>query len=167
MGKSFVLRDQTGRPAGYLLQEMQTMRCRFSGAEEGMEIILLHADGNHSRRGIAAYDNEIKWEEAVGALDGAVIIKGDAIAASSGMQAIRRFEGLQIGPMDRKRQTDASAPDAIQSCRQQMPEEITKREENSQRHEIAYGNHLPERRWPCPPCWKEAVYDHGMWIQQH
>jgi len=166
MGKSFILKDRTGTPSGYLLQGIRTLRCRISGAEEGMKAVLFYADGKHSERQITTLDGEIEWEEPNAFIDGVVIIKDDAIVADSGVQAKRRFESMQIKANRGEEQGNAAALSVGKPEESLLSASMDGNEKKPEKREKEWERSLSERRWPRPPCLQTAVYDHGAWKER-
>ena len=162
MGKSFILKDRSGTVVGYFQQGIHTARCRLSGAEEGMEIILFYAGGKQKSRRIEAAGKEMEWEEAGGVIDGVAIVRNGLLAAASSPQVRFRFE-----QMHSTAQTNEKKNDPVGTTDGKPHESLESEEENkSKKKKPAEKNMMPERRWPRPPCWQEAVYRHGMWMDR-
>ena len=162
MGKSFILKDRLGIAVGYFQQGIHSVRCRFSRAEEGMEIILFYADGKHRVRLIEASGREMEWEEADGVIDEVTIIRDGVVAAASSPQARVRFEQMHFKVQTNERE---NYPD--RQPIEKLHESLEREEENkSEEKEPAEKHMMPERRWPRPPCWQEAIYRQGVWTER-
>ena len=83
MGKSFILKDRSGTAAGYISTGIGVLRCRASGIREGMEAVLLYADGSHVSRLMDTAASEQEWKAEGGELAGGAIIGGGEIVADT------------------------------------------------------------------------------------
>ena len=106
MGKSFILKDRSGTVVGYFQQGIHTARCRLSGAEEGMEIVLFYAGGKQKSRMIEAAGKEMEWEEAGGVIDGVAIVRNGLLAAASSPQIRFQFEQMHSTAQTNEKKND-------------------------------------------------------------
>jgi len=164
VGKSFVLKDGMGRPAGYLTQGLSAIKCRALDMKEVMKAVLLYDDGSFSERAIEPGLTEREWQNETKAVIGVVILRGEEIAADSGQEARRRYEQTRSKKAKDTKNTKnlSGAADPPLEQEEEKTERIEEINAGSAREAI-----LPERRWPPPPCWKEAVYRMGAWSQEH
>jgi len=155
MSGSYILKDRAGKPAGYLFKGFGGLRCGFSGAEDGMVMVLFYADGSHVTRPLDTTGAEQEWEDGGNSLIGAAIVKGDALVADTGREAEEAWERLLKGRQKKK-----------EKARSEEAEEQRKTEREPMEKNPAGYSALPQPRWPRPPCWKKAAYREGRWNEE-
>ena len=160
MGKSFILKDRSGTAVGYFQQGIHSVRCRLSSEEEGTEIILFYVGGKHNSRLIEETGKEMEWKEADGIVEEVVISRDGVIIAASSPQARLQFERMYSTVQTNKKRDNPSVLPVEETHESQQIEEENKSKETAEK------NRMPERRWPRPPCWQEAVYRQGMWTER-
>ena len=176
MGKSFVLRNEHGDPVGYLMQGMHAVRCRVR-AMETEEIIVFLQDGSHESRRIEHPGEELEWREEKSTVVGAVTLENGRISAVTGEDA--RWKWSQMEQMKRAREANAEEQTRAISAEQEKArrkeeakscEKAEEKAEEKTEEKAAAGEKntclWPQRRWPPPPCWRTAVYCHGVWEEE-
>jgi len=175
MGRSFILKDRLGTAVGYVSQGLGVLRCRLSEARPDMEIVLMYADGTEEKRAIDPSGAEQVWEEEDKEISGAVILAGERIAADTGVEVRRRYDGMTISARRQKQEkaeavrkrysgVDGGSTHTAQSRKMPPADE---REEGAANGimEKADTSVFPERRWPPSPCWQTSVYRSGRWME--
>lgn len=172
MGKSFVLRNEHGDPVGYLTQGMHAVRCRVSTMETE-EIIVFLRDGSHESRRIEYPGEELEWREEKSAVVGAVTLENGRMSAVTGEDA--RWKWSQMEYMKRAREANAEertrpiSAEQEKARRKEEAKSCEKAEEKTEEKAAAGEKNTclwPQRRWPPPPCWRTAVYCHGVWEEE-
>ena len=169
MGKSYVLRNEQGKPVGYLAQGLHAICCRIAAAEAD-EVVVFFQDGSHRRRRVEHACEEMEWREENCAAEGAVALERGRVSAATGEEARRKWSEMEYRKKARKTKeenehsnTESDEPENKRQVEQ------TKREEIEERGAGIHAQNacaLPQRRWPPPPCWKMAVYSHGAWTEE-
>ena len=157
MGKSYVLKDAAGRPGGYLMQLQHEICCRASGISGKAQAVLLFTDGTQKAYPL---DNgvEMRWADDAHALCGGYICTENRLLLATDDDARQAFAMAGI----------RYKPDRPPHAKQER-EKAAKAEEEERIHpeagrEKAYAE--PQRRWPPPPCWPQAVYRDGRWQEE-
>jgi len=153
MGKSFVLKDASGRPQGYLMQSGGRIRCRMDAASDA-EVTLLFENGVSDAYSVKAHAPEQNWIHSGSQLTGGYVLEAGSLTLATDDQA-RRCAALRLhAPVQHKeRPRDAAVQQAA-------PPEKKAAAPEKQEHRS-----FPHRRWPPPPCMPKAVYIRGQWIQ--
>jgi hypothetical protein len=91
-----------------------------------------------------------------------VISRDGVIIAASSSRARLQFERMYSTVQTHKKEKEAARMPVGKPHESQRIEE----ENKSREKKTAEKNRMPERRWPRPPCWQEAVYRNGMWMDR-
>lgn len=159
MGKRFVLKDASGRPAGYVIADGADICCRVSGDGQGdARLIALFEDGERRAYALAPGGAEQRFPCGDGALCGGYVEAADRLLLATDARA---REAFARSPMRRRAQPAAQARSDLTDAREQaMP---PRPDETQQPDATARTDVMPQRRWPPPPCWPQARYAHGRW----
>lgn len=160
MGKSFVLKDASGRPGGYLVQGMRDICCRAGHLTQPSEMVLLFDDGTQQTHAIESGE-EAYWPGGGGLLCGGFLCADGRLLLATGEAARAAFE--RLSGQKRAQQTRARRETAGEGKAAPPPrEEPAQRPPDSVRQERVW----PQRRWPPPPCWPQAEYAQGRWQER-
>ncbi|MBQ4264207.1 MAG: hypothetical protein IJB85_01680 [Clostridia bacterium] len=163
MGKSFVLKDVSGRPMGYLMQAGDAVRYRISAAYAA-DVTLLFEDGAVYEHSVVAHSSEKSWTHGGRSLLGGYICReGEVILATD--ERIRRCAWMMKAPGSVQRKEDAQEGEQAEAKEQKtvLPDALEDDPKDDQAEEAL--RILPDRRWPPPPCLTSVVYLHGQWVQ--
>lgn len=159
MGGSFVLKDASGRAAGYVMQGTDAVRCRIGDAQGQLEARLYFADGSCERLALEP-QKEQRFDETRRRLTGAAVAADGTLFADTGAAARAAFERERTQRQAAQRRQEHAAR-KIQSVPSAQPEEPQAAQRESRQTQTAFG--LPQRRWPPPPCMPQAAYRDGRW----
>lgn len=168
MGKSFVLKDASGRPGGYVMQSFGQICCRADGIRGPAQLALLDGDAICAQLALTEGE-ESRWPDPGYALKGAVVHAERSVLLCSDGETQRAFERLACRP-----QQNASPHAERNGAREErrrdgMTESVSaegKNTEESGHTEKSAAEALPQRRWPPPPCSPAARYTCGRWQEQ-
>lgn len=156
MGKSFVLKDASGRPGGYLMQSMREICCRADSPAQ--QAVLLFEDGTAETHALCG-GQEARWPCGDRLLRGGFVCAEDRLLLATGEEtrgAFVRWLASKRALPEKKRPAEGSTPElALKS---------TPLQENKQPiGTVQKPREWPQRRWPPPPCWPAARYVQGCW----
>ncbi len=154
MKKSFVLKDESGRPSGYLMQAGEHIRCRIHH-DGAAGMTLLFADGGSAEFNVEGDGREAVWTGAGETLCGGYAHAGGRLIAWSDREAAIAFERHEAQRRVRCVQESTAPAETAQNA----PDERTSGEST------VSGYVFPERRWP-PPCCMAARYVSGAWQEE-
>lgn len=155
MRKGFVLKDGAGRPGGYLVQDMREICCRANGLTQQAKAVLIFSDGTQEEHALED-DSEARWPLGGRVLCGGFVCAQDRLLLATGEQARGAFARLILRKAERANKRAES---------ERMQEEhAPQREEEAEKPQ--YQHIWPQRRWPPPPCWPQAVYTQGCWRER-
>ena len=155
MGKSFVLKDASGRPGGYLMQGMREICCRADTPAQ--QAVLLFEDGTSEERALCG-GQEAYWPGDGRMLRGGFICADGRMLLSTGEEARSAFERMTLQKY--------AAWEEVRPRKEESPE--LERRQQTQNPDVPAGETRvwPERRWPPPPCWPQAEYAKGCWQER-
>lgn len=155
MGKSFVLKDEAGRPGGYLMQGMREICCRASALTRQAQAVLLFEGGMAEEHTLCG-GQEARWPGDGRLLLGGFVCADGRLLLATGEEARGTFERMFMqkrAEREEKRVRTESAQERTQATEKPLgPAQETRV--------------WPQRRWPPPPCWPQAVYAKGRWQEQ-
>ena len=147
MTNSFLLKDRSGKPQGYLLSCGEEICCRISGACRGAELCV-YEGRKGSRFNLEETNLEQVFSYRLAGIDCAVVYThGQAALASDWTLA----EAVL---------SEHSDVFNSEAAGKHEPEEPPAKEQKDAVDRLPW----PQRRWPPPPCMSGARYVHGRWL---
>ena len=159
MGKSFVLKDEAGRPGGYLMQGLREICCRASGLTRQAQAVLLFEDGTAEAHALGD-DREARWPDGGRLLRGGFVCSDGRLLLATGEEARGAFERLSMQKRAAKQEKRIKAENAEEPAQERTQETEAPPAPAQETHA------WPQRRWPPPPCWPQAVYAQGRWQER-
>lgn len=143
MGRSFVLKDTSGHPGGYLMQGMREICCRADAPAQ--QAVLLFEDGTTAEFELSG-GQEARWMCKGRLLCGGFVCADGHLLLATGDEARSAFlRWLTPASASREEREEPPAPAAEQTGA------------------IREARTWPQRRWPPPPCWPTSQYMQGRW----
>lgn len=156
---NFVLRSGNGALAGYLMQDKGELRLRAQGISEGGAVlVLMQKDGREREQRLLATGEEQIWPDPGIGLLGAYALQGEKLLFCTGPEA-------KAACLSRMASAQRQKKPARKTAQAKDVPKTAWREEPDATREAFGRSHLPERRWPPPPCWPQARYEGGRWRQ--
>ena len=169
MGKSTVLKDGSGRAAGYVMTGEAELLCRADLDAPAM-LVMIYADGSRQEYPLAACKGEQRCFFAQKAWSGCYVFRDNVLLLVSCAHMRGEFERELLRRNAIHAQTDRpgaqrdaeTKPEKKSAAKTEMRPETNEEKQNRERTE----NMLPQRRWPPPPCWDGARYRDGHWQEE-
>lgn len=162
MGKSFVFKTPGGRLVGFLQQNQGMIRCKAE-AEAGTVLTLIDETGGLRTHTLNGDGVEQAWTDEGGTLVGAYALSEERLLFDSGAKA---HQAALTALTRREKQKNAvSKPDSDREPRRvgsTAPPPSALRQE---KYADGAAREWPQRRWPPPPCWQQAQYQQGKWME--
>ena len=147
MMNSFLLKDRSGRPQGYLLSNGEEICCRLSGPSRGAELCVYEGRKKFSFN-LDETDSEQVFPYRRAGIDCVVVYThGQAALASDWTLA----EAVL---------SEHSDVFNSEAAGKHAHEEPPAKEQKDAADQLSW----PQRRWPPPPCMSGARYVHGRWV---
>jgi len=141
MGKSFVLRNRTGKAVGYIQQVGDMLRCGIHepGEQKTCDLYLVDDCGSVHKKEIDAVIHEHKWRMEFVTITGGCLAMDGTILAETGKDISRRMQAHWVRKAAKERSLK----------HEEGAEKQSKRQENT-----AY----PKKHWPPNPCCPENSF---------
>jgi len=135
VGKSFVLRDNSGRAVGYIQQVGNALRCGIHEVDGDalVDLFLVYVNGEVSAKRINAMRPEHEWQEEAAIYGGCVVMEGKILADTGREAKCSVKKHLQ--------------PNTDVGNREKRPERVRHEQDDQQK-----AARIPQRRWPPNPC---------------
>lgn len=160
MGKSFVLKDASGRPGGYLVQGMRETCCRADTPAQ--QAVLLFEDGTEETHALCG-GQEAHWPCGGRLLRGGFVCADGRLLLATGEEARGAFARRSTGA---RAAQGENRPDAQRPPETPEPARTLAPEANRPAKPMETPRAWPQRRWPPPPCWPGAQYAKGRWRER-
>jgi len=159
MGNSMVLKNLSGRPAGYVLSLGDQVICRAQLDEPARLVIVI------LRENPKEFELEASGREQCFAchgiqMYGCYIFRGETLLYVSDASMQAEFEKYML--LSGRKENDIKENAIKAGNSQKMRNE--EKQEREPRKEISHT--FAQRRWPPPECWDAACYRNGCWQEE-
>lgn len=158
MVKSYMMKDASGKTAGYIQPVQDRVRYRVMKDSGGTadEIWLLFEDGTYLKRALNGSGEECECPLEGKKIRGGCVTCGGVCYAATNREA-RRWLDVKL-----KQEVRAACAHEEEPKPRETAEAPAK---ESPKREKWY--EMPQRRWPPPPCWQYSCYKNGRWQENH